>query len=371
MKSKLSQLVTYWTAVLAAVLFSILAVVLLNAQTDRLRYDYLAAQADLLRTAVNTAEISIQAADSEDAVLAAIKNQPQDAAAYWFLASGETVLFERNDAVTAEVAGLTYDQLRDRYLRAGGSGISDYMNLLGGGGDFSALVTTDNAYGAVLITAGHAQAAGKTYTVAVCIQQSILLERGGIVERILFLRILTAALCLVVVGATLTGVWLRYRARLRIARLENDLTEKNLVLAQLQDRLVHSTAEPADPQTDPATGLYSRRFLESVLAKIDARDPDGAGFAVIRTDGIDPAHLREAAAAVTRLTEETDLCCAAAQNAIVVIKLRTSGEILAAFAQAVTTQLTPLAAAPVPVAHALRPAGEPSLATLARLLGTE
>ena len=335
LKKKDGELMKLFASVVLTILFCVLVLLFLEYQIHRMKTDLVngfARQNEYVLKMVSD-EIRTEA-DSEEDVIAIIKDAPTTGTRYWMLFSEDGPLFERNADTTARISGMSFEELENYYLRQGGSGVVRFIELIRMGELFSAVVIKDVQIGNEIISTDYVDIGGRRYGVATGVLQSFLYSSVDIGERAAMLRILVIACCALLV--TVVGV-LSSSARnksTKIRELRDELIDKNLFiqreLGKGDERLDDAQALP-----DPVTGLYTLRFYETFMMKLTQRRVSPVGMIMIRiTDfynlaaekGLDVANeaVRKTAAILLDQAGDADLCARLRVNELVMLKLKTT-----------------------------------------------
>lgn len=337
-KQKEKGILTEFLMIVTALLISVFAILFLNSQTDAMRKGFMeaAAKDNEYTVQMMADQINGSAANGKEAAeILAVHGA--SGTRYWFLYSGDTCLFEKNADVTASLSGLTYSQIKDSFLRNGGRGVDSFMTLLSAGSDFSAVTLKDSAAGSELISVRFITIGSEKYALGSSVLQSYLLTTSHMGERIFLLRILTAALCLLVSGATVYFALSSRKKDIQIRALRNDLMNKNVLVQDQGEKLFETQAGDNDPTEDAVTGLYNAEFFKTLLAKLSARKLSDTGFIVVRIENLNEITYERGFAFSSRLLSDTaseflklagdkDLCARTAKNEFVMVRISTTGK---------------------------------------------
>ncbi len=325
------------TAVMLVI--GILIWIFLTAQTDQLRKGYIEGIVKDNEYIVHSMadRIAEEAADESEAA-EIIEAAPPSGTRYWFLLSSDAVVFERDAAVTAKVASMSYSDLEDYYIRNGGSGARKLVELINLGEDFSAVVTKDSALGSEIISAVFIEIGGERFCIGTSVLQSYMFSTAKIGERIFILRTMTLLLCLVLAALTSYFASVNYRKTLKIHKLQDELKDKNIHVQEQEKRLSDAYSDDANKSNDAFTGLYNRKFFDAVTAKLSERNAEKIGIIFIRIDNLAKLKSDKGYAFANQLIMETadslkkhgtakDICARIRVNVFAVISLDTTNRL--------------------------------------------
>lgn len=277
------ELVKILITVVMTVIFCIFVWIFLDSQTSRLSKGYIngiAKDNEYIVTAIASSIAS--SATNEDQAVEIIQSAPVSGARYWFLYSSESLVFERNMDTTADLGGMTYKELAEYYIRNGGSGGNEYFDLINAGEDFTAVVLKDRPLGSELISVTFIEVAGQKYCVGTSVLPSYMFSAGKIGERIFYLRIMTLIMCFVTIALTAYLSLANRKKALAISVLQNDLTDKNILVQGHGERLAAIESDSFEKSDDTLTGLYNKMFFESIMTKLSERKTEEVGIIYIR-----------------------------------------------------------------------------------------
>ncbi|MBN1891368.1 MAG: GGDEF domain-containing protein [Clostridiales bacterium] len=330
------ELLKVFVRVALAVLFCALALVFLEYQIQRMERGLIDSCVRDNEYIVKTVADEIRAdALSEEDVGSIVRNAPATGTRYWMLFSEQGPLFERNADTTSMIAGNSYTELENYYLRQGGSGVSAFIELIQNGEFFSAVVTKDVTLGNEIISADYVEINGQRYCVCTSVLQSFLFSSARIGERAMMLRVLVIAFCaLLVTTVALLGSSVRSKTMI-IRKLRDELIEKNLLIHNDIGSGGKGIDAHKEATYDSQTGLHALGFYEAFMMKLTQRRVSPIGFIVVRISnyydmvtekGADYADkaVRKTAAILLMHTDDTDMAARLSVNEFALVKLRTT-----------------------------------------------
>ncbi len=332
-KDKDQEIIKPLLAILGSIAVCIAAVIFLQILTQAMKTDYIAAQAGSLRVAVNSVGAEITEAQSSDEVLEILRQQDDTGAVMWVAFDSTGLLFDRNDLYTEQTTQKDYTALADYYTRNGGKNVTKLIDLLKAGGRFSVVAQRTSAQGSELLTIGSFSANGEIYRIGTCVPLNWLYAQGNILNRILYLRILTGVLCALIVALVLFCALQQRRKNLALAALRRENAAKNRLVTEQWEKLTADGGTAENNTLDGFTGLYSRDFLTALLAQTTARNPAGFGVVMIELDGQNAGVYQQAARVILSSAEEKNICAVAGQNKIAVLVYNTTQDALQARAK--------------------------------------
>lgn len=266
-----------------------------------------------------------------------IKAAPSSGSRYWFLLSSDSLIFERNEETTAALGPMSYTDLEDYFIRSGGKGINQLFELLDGGKDFSAVVSKSSTSGSELISVKFIKIGDEKFCVGTSISQNYMLSQGKVNERIFYIRIMAV---LLFAGATAVIAYFSFmnrRKALIIASLQLDLTDKNILVQEQGERLADTDTDSTDNSDDTLTGLYNKRFFDTVVAKLSERKTQNIGIMYIRITNFLALNyangfaftnqlLTDTASLIKENTSDTDICARIGKNEFAVLTFNNTHE---------------------------------------------
>jgi diguanylate cyclase (GGDEF)-like protein len=330
------ELVKVLLTVVMAVSFCVFIWIFLNDQAARLGKGYMdgvTKDNEYIVEAVSS-YISSSATDQTQAV-DLLASAPSTGTRYWFMLSSEALIFEKNADITADLAGMTYRELSDAYIRNGGSGGSEFYAMIEKGQEFTAVVTKDRKDGRELISVTFIEVSGQKYCIGTSILQNYMYSTGKIGERIFMLRVMTLVMCCILVALASYYSYANRKKAIQIRVLKHDLTEKNMLVQEQGERMFETDADVTDQSADQLTGLYNRKFFDAVIAKMTTRNVENVGFIFIRIDNLHTLHYENGFASTNRLlvdtakhigssTTDKDICARVSKNEFAILAFDTS-----------------------------------------------
>ena len=332
------ELTKVFAAVAVSIFLCIFVWMFLNNQTAMLSEGYMNGIAKDNEYIADQMASDITAhAKSEDDAVGIIKDAPQSSVRYWFLLSSEALVFERSADTTAAVGRLNYSELEEYYVRQGGQNIAGFFELINAGEDFSAVVIKDSSFRNELISVRFLDIGGEKYCVGTGVSQSFMLSSAKLGERIITLRILTLVMCAALILVTVFYSFANRGKALTISVLENDLSNKNILVQGHGERLAAIESGNFDKSDDTSTGLYNRKFFEAVIAKLSARKTENVGIIYIRLSNLMTLNYEKGFAFTSQIILDTagmfksyatekDICAHINKNEFVMLKFNTTGD---------------------------------------------
>ena len=332
------ELIKVLAAVAMSILLCIFVWMFLNDQAAMLSEGYMNGIAKDNEYIADQMAADITAhAKSEDNAVGILENAPQSSVRYWFLLSSEALVFERSADTTAAVGRLNYSELEDYYVRQGGRNIAGFFELINAGEDFSAVLIKDSAFRSELISVRFIDIGGEKYCVGTGVSQSFMLSSAKLGERIITLRIITLVMCAALILVTVFYSLANRRMALAISILQNDLTNKNILVQGHGERLAAIESDGFDESDDTPTGMYNRKFFEAVITKLSARKTENVGIIYIRLSNLMVLNYEKGFAFTSKVIIDTslifksyatekDICAHISKNEFVMLKFNTTAD---------------------------------------------
>jgi len=332
------ELTKVFAAVTIAILLCICVWMFLNNQTAKLSEGYINGIAKDNEYIVDTmaADITARAANEDEAV-GIIENAPSSSVRYWFLLSSEALVFERSADTTAAIGLLNYSGLEDYYVRKGGRNVAGFFELIRAGEDFSAVVVKDSSFRSELISVRFFTIGGEKYCVGTSVSQSFMFSAAKLGERIITLKIITLVMCAALILVTAAYSFANRKKALTISILQNDLTNKNILVQGHGEKLAAIESDSFEKSDDTPTGLYNRKFFEAVIIKLSARKTENVGIIYIRLSNLMALNYEKGFAFTDQIIIDTagkfksyatekDICAHISKNEFVMLKFNTTGD---------------------------------------------
>lgn len=330
------ELLKVFAAVSAAVLFCVLIWFFLSGQTDILTKGFINGAAKDNEYIVESMASEITASvTNESQAVKIIQSAPSSGFRYWFLLSSDSLVYEKDLTTTAAMGNLSYSGLEAYYIRNGGIGVDTLFELIKGGQDFSVVMTKRSTMGAELVSAKFIQIGSARYCLGTSVSESYILSAAGIGERIYNLKIMTLLLCLVILALTSFFALSSRKKSLQIKSLKNELTTKNVLVQQQSERIIFPDSENPEKSDDALTGLYNRKFFDSLISKLSARNVENVGFIYIRISNLLALSDEKGPDAINQLIKDTanvlikhtdvkDVCARISKKEFVIVKFNTT-----------------------------------------------
>lgn len=332
------ELTKVFAAVVMSILLCIFVWIFLDDQTAMLSEGYINGIAKDNEYIVDQMAADITArAKSEEEAVGIIEDAPASSVRYWFLLSPEALVFERNADTTAAIGYLSYSELEDYYVRQGGQNAAAFFELINAGKDFSAVVIKDSSFRSELISVRFLDIGGEKYCVGTSVSQSFMFSAAKLGERIITLKIITLAMCSALILVTAFYSFLNRRKTITISILQNDLINKNILVQEHGERLAAIESDGFDKNDDTPTGLYNRKFFNTVITKLSARKTENVGIIYIRISNLMALNYEKGFAFTSQIIMDTaekvkshatekDICSHISKNEFVMLKFNTTDD---------------------------------------------
>lgn len=263
------------TAAVISIVLTAFVMTFFRRQESSLRENILSMNSDMQQSQISAALASGYNSAEE------LKNsllKLDESSSYWFVYSSDGAVLEKNEEQTQALKGMTLENIREYYERKGGEGLDGLFSYIDGGKSFSAVVVKDKQTGTELISAQFVTIGGQTYCAGRSVKCSYIYSSARISEHILRLRIVSGAVCAVIIVLSVLSAAVICRKSERIAALKAEGEEKSRKIQQLCDR----EALDGEEQTDALTGLFSRSFFDAIIKKLSERRAENVRFVLLR-----------------------------------------------------------------------------------------
>jgi diguanylate cyclase (GGDEF)-like protein len=223
----------------------------------------------------------------------ALKRADASGSRHWFLYDSGGVLFERSETVTAEVSDMTLKQLADLWKIRGGERVDDFTDYMYEKRSGSLVFSKDAKEGPGLASVARFEVEGEPYYLGVFTLETYILESSGVNERVLHLRIFSAAasVALLIAGLALINRIRRHSKELGALRL--DIEERTRQIEELSERLSSKVDTVEDVSIyDVLTGVYNKIFFDNLLARIQYDRVRPVSLMVVDINGLDRLNER-------------------------------------------------------------------------------
>jgi len=243
---------------------------------------------------------------SEERAIEALKAADTSGSRHWFLYGPDGVIFERNTAVTLEVAGFSIKQLADRWKIQGGENIDDFTDLMyeKRNGSLSFAKHADEGMG--LTSVARIDIEDKTYFVGVFTLESYILTSSGVHVRTQYLQVFAGASGTAVAVFGLLLVLRLLKCDKEAKAFELDVQERTRQIDELSERLKSRVDAVEDVSIyDVLTGVYNKVFFDNLLSRIRYEIVKPVSLMVVDINGIDRLNETEGYATGDELLKRT------------------------------------------------------------------
>jgi diguanylate cyclase (GGDEF)-like protein len=183
-----------------------------------------------------------------------------------------------------------------------------------------------------------------------------MLSAAGIGERTYDVKIVTLLLCFIIIALTSIFSLSNRKKILQIQTIQNDLAAKNILVQQQSERLISPDEDTREKSDDALTGLYNRKFFESLIIKLSARNVENVSIIYIRisnllalsdTKGAEAINqlIKDTAAVLFKQADESDICARISKKEFVIIKFNTTKEATSLAVKSLLSELNDMGSA--------------------------
>lgn len=202
---------------------------------------------------------------------------------YWFIYSDDSVILEKNENETNKFKGMNLQNMQTYFESQSGDDLNEFFQNIKSGKKFSSLITKEKSSGSYLLSAQSMSIGDNQYCIGHAVKRSYIFSSTKLNEHILRMRLITGALCALLVVTVVTSSIIIVKRKNKIKQLEAECKTQNQKLQQIQER----NPMFLDEQKDSLTGLYSRLFFDAIVSKFAERKVDNIRFVFIRIDNLD------------------------------------------------------------------------------------
>lgn len=297
-----------WKYIFEPVLISIVAIFLIsigwayliqetNRYTDSAIETYVTGQEMLLRQVAKeirndlSSRLNIQNIDyakAEDETARIVKQAESSGSRYWFFYSSNRVIFEKDLVETRNVKDKKISELINYWKVAGGDNTNQFGDMIINGTSGSVSFTKNGKIGEEVVSIESFTIDNKKYYVGISTIRRYILNIAKVHEHILYLRIFSIIATVNIILFSLLLFIRIFIGHRDSTKLKNDLTMKSIQIRDLTNKLtIKSEAVQNISIYDTLTGLYNKKFFESLLMKIDYKKVKPVSVIIIDINGLE------------------------------------------------------------------------------------
>lgn len=279
-----------------------------------------------------------------------IKKALISASKYYFLFSGDTLIFEKDDQTTAEIAGAKIADLVREWKLQGGEGIEGLETLLAQEKNGTKVFSRNSQDGPEIVSIEIFTINNVRYILGLSTQEDYVLRISNASEHLTYIFLLTAAFTAATLLLSLSlGLKIYFSTR-KSNKANLEIFDKNHQIQSLEEKLTNKsdTAQKASIY-DSITGLYNPKFFDAMLPKLKEDLFWPVSSLVICVNGLATVHehsgyftsdelMVKIANIVEKSCIETDIAARTNYNEITVIMVNTEEEDGYAFAENIRRQ---------------------------------
>lgn len=254
----------------------------LNMQISDLKQNYISSISNGNEFALKTLVENIQSSENISDAVEIIKKAPTTGTRHWFILSKDSMIFERNTEYTQKISELNIDELKDFYVRNGGTGIDKLFDLIKTQENFSAAVLKDRTYDREIINYNFIEINNEKYCIGTGVIENYMFSLGKIGESIFYLRILTSLLCLLVLLLMTYHLYSNNKKTLKINKLNNQITKNNILIHKNSTEFLKPENNELSSTEDEIADLYNKQFFDAIIEKLTERKIENIGIIVIK-----------------------------------------------------------------------------------------
>ena len=235
---------------------------------------------------LNSQNTNYQEAEAE--AIKIVRDAESTGSRYWFFYSSKEVIFERNLVETRSVKGKSIIELVDYWKVNGGENIESFVDMIGHGDGGTVTFTKDGEIGEEVVSIESFTVGSKDYYIGISTLRQYILNTANVHQHILYLRIFSVIATINILLFSLLLVLRIYKDHRDSAKLKNDITMKNLQITELTNKLAIKSETVQNVSIyDTLTGLYNKKFFESLLMRIDYKKVKPVSAIIIDINGLE------------------------------------------------------------------------------------
>lgn len=279
-----------------------------------------------------------------------VKKAIISASKYYFLFSGNTLIFEKDEQTTAEIYGAKISDLIREWKLQGGQDIEGFETLLAQGKNGTKIFSRNSQDVREIVSIEIFTVNNVRYILGLSTQEDYVLRISNVSKHLTYIMLLTAAFTAATLLLSLSlGLKIYFSAR-RNNKANLEIFDKNHQIQSLEEKLVKkSDAAQKASIYDSITGLYNPKFFDAMLPKLKEDLFWPVSSLVICVNGLATVHehsgyftsdelMVKIANVVEKSCIETDIAARTNYNEITVMMVNTDEEDGYAFAENIRRQ---------------------------------
>lgn len=208
---------------------------------------------------------------AQKAVTDIIEKADTSASRDWFLYSAdEGVIFEKDRETTRYIKGRDVNALVKHWKLQGGAGTETFADLAANRQSGTVIFTKNGKEGPEIVSLSYIIANRKEYFLGVATRESYIMSVAGVNEHILNLKVFFIFISIGIMILSLHLCLKTYKYHKESSKMNKNIAGKNLQIQELSGKLAKKTEAVRNVSVyDSLTGLYNRKFMESLLSRVN------------------------------------------------------------------------------------------------------